>query len=245
MNVDTSGVSDTLRAFVAEAPVSRAPHIWFLREAVADLAAGARVLDVGSGDSPYRELFASFDYLTNDWADTTYSPSASVDVVAPAHDLPLDDDSLDAVVCTQVLEHTPEPWAVLEEFARVIRPGGKVILTAPLTWYLHEVPHDYYRFTAYGLGHLLRRAGFVDVDIRPMNDSPSTLAELLRHLRWILGAADDGRQQSRDTAGALIAELSNVVEEAGWLDTQWLMPISFSATARAPAATGEPRAGAG
>jgi SAM-dependent methyltransferase len=229
-------LSDALKQFVSEAPVARGPHVSFLREALSDLPAGGSVLDVGAGESPYRELFAGFSYLTSDWAGTSHAPDVPVDVVAPAHDMPLDTDSLDAVVCTQVLEHTPEPWVVLEEFARVIRPGGKVIITAPLTWYLHELPHDYYRFTAYGLSHLLLRAGFVEVDVRPMNDSASTLAELLRHLRWILGVADDGQQQSRDTAGVLVAELSAVLDNVAWLDTQWLMPISFSATARVPAA---------
>lgn len=229
-----TGLSEALRTFVAEAPVARGPHIDFLVEALADLPPGARILDVGAGESPYRELFDGFTYLTNDWAGTTHQPDVPVDVVAPAHDLPLDDDSLDAVVCTQVLEHTPEPWAVLEEFARVIRPGGKVVVTAPLTWYLHELPHDYYRFTAYGLAHLLSRAGFVEVEVRPMNDSASTLAELLRQLRWNLGTADDDRRQSRETAGVLAAELSAVLEKCAWLDTQWLLPISFSATARVP-----------
>ncbi|WP_210649592.1 class I SAM-dependent methyltransferase [Nocardioides sp. SYSU D00065] len=237
MGDDMGGTSEALRSFVEEAPVARGPHVTFLREALADLPAGARILDVGSGDSPYRELFGKFDYLTNDWGDTTYVPDVPVDVVAPAHDLPLADDALDAVVCTQVLEHTPEPWAVIDEFARVIRPGGKLILTAPLTWYLHEVPHDYYRFTAYGLRYLLDRAGFVDAEIRPMNDSAGTIAELLRHLRWILGTADDGRQPLRETSGVLVAELAAVVEQTRWLDTQWSMPISFSATARVPTAS--------
>lgn len=234
MDGDTSGGSELLRSFVAEAPVAREPHVAFLRDAVADLAPGARILDVGAGDSPYRELFDAFTYLSNDWGDTSYVPEVPVDVVAPAHDLPLPDDDLDAVVCTQVLEHTPEPWLVIEEFARVIRPGGKLILTAPLTWYLHEVPHDYYRFTAYGLRHLFERAGFVDIDIRPMNDSAGTVAELLRHLRWIVGSVDDEHEASRATAGVLVAELASVVEQVRWLDTQWLLPISFSAVGRVP-----------
>lgn len=234
MAVDMSGASEALRAFVAEAPAAREPHVAFLRQAAATLAPGARVLDVGAGEAPYRELFAGTDYRTSDWAGTTHTPDVAVDVVAPADDLPLEDDSLDAVVCTQVLEHTPEPWRVLEEFARVIRPGGTVILTAPLTWYLHELPHDYYRFTAYGLAHLLHRAGFVDVDVQPMNDSVSTVAELLRHLRWIIGSPEDGHEGSRGTAGVLLAELAGVVDQAAWLDSQWLMPISFSAVARVP-----------
>lgn len=228
--------SDELRAFVAEAPVARGPHVTFLREAMAGLAPGARVLDVGAGDAPYRELFAGFHYVTSDWEGTSHVPDAPYDLVAQAHDLPVEDASFDAVVCTQVLEHLPEPWLALEEFHRVLRPGGRVVVTAPLTWYLHELPHDYWRFTAYGLRHLLERAGFERIDIRPMNDSPSTIAELLRHLRWILGTPEDGHEQSRGTAGTLLAQLAGVLEETAWLDSQWLLPISFSAIGfRAPA----------
>lgn len=229
-------LSAGLRAFVDEAPVARGPHVDFLRTSLAGLAPGARILDVGAGDAPYRELFDGFAYVTSDWEGTSHVPDAPYDIVGQAHDLPVDDASFDAVVCTQVLEHLPEPWLAVEEFRRILVPGGRVVITAPLTWYLHELPHDYYRFTAYGLGHLLARAGFVDVDIQPMNDSASTIAELLRHLRWNLGTADDGRQAHREAVGSVIASLSNVLDEVGWLDTQWYLPISFSATGSAPGA---------
>jgi len=144
------------------------------------------------------------------------------------------DGSFDAVVCTQVLEHLPEPWVAVEEFRRVLVPGGRVIITAPLTWYLHELPHDYYRFTAYGLAHLLHRAGFHRLDVQPMNDSPATLAELLRHLRWTLGQVGDGLDEARAIAGEVIASLGAAVERLSWLDTQMLLPISFSAVAYVP-----------
>ena len=104
----------------------------------------------------------------------------------------------------------------------------------PLTWYLHELPHDYYRYTPYGLRHVLEKAGYEDIDINPMNDSPSTIAALLRHLRWLLGSADDGLDDRRAAVGDLMAQAATMVESIGWLDTQWLMPISFSATARTP-----------
>ena len=64
------------------------------------------------------------------------------------------------------------------------------------------------------------------------------MAALLRHLRWILGTADDGLDERRVAAGDLLAQAAVMVESIGWLDTQWLLPISFSATARVPG--GEP-----
>jgi SAM-dependent methyltransferase len=227
-------VSPALQAFIAEAPVARGPHVPFLRDALADLPDGSLVLDVGAGDAPYRELFARHDYRTTDWGGSFYAPEQAVDHVAPANELPLETGRVDAVVCTQVLEHLAEPGEALDEFHRVLRPGGRLIITVPLTWYLHELPHDFYRYTSYGRRHILERAGFVEIEISPMNDSPSTIAELLRHLRWILGRADDGLDERRIAAGDLLSRAATMVESVGWLDTQWLLPMSFSATARTP-----------
>ncbi len=205
----------------------------FLRQAFADVPTGAVVLDVGAGGAPYRELFSAFDYRTTDWAGTSHAPTTPVDYVAQAHDLPLETATVDAVVCTQVLEHIAEPVDTLLELRRVLRPGGRLVVTVPLTWYLHELPHDYFRYTPYGLRHVLEKAGFVDVDIAPMNDSPSTIGAILRQLRWILGTADDGHDARREAAGDLLAQAATMVESIGWMDTQWLMPVSFSATATA------------
>lgn len=227
-------LSPQLRAFIAESPVAREPHVTFLREALDGLAEGSTVLDVGAGDAPYRELFADHDYRTTDWGGTFYTPTTPVDLVAPAHDLPLETGSIDAVVCTQVLEHLAEPVAALEEFRRVLRPDGRLVVTVPLTWYVHEAPHDYYRYTPYGLRHVMEKAGFKAVDIRPLNDSPSTIAALLHHLRWILGSTDDGLDERRIAAGDLMAQAAAMVESIGWLDTQWLLPVSYGATARGP-----------
>ncbi len=227
-------ISNALAAFVAEAPVVREAHVRFLHSAAASLPAGSRILDVGAGDAPYRELFDGHTYITSDWSESFYRPEQAPDIVAPAHDIPLPDSDLDAIVCTQVLEHVPEPRQVLQEFARALKPGGRVWITTPFVWYLHELPHDYYRYTSYGLAHLLQTSGFADIDCQPMNDSPHTMSQLLRHLGWLLGTAEDGRDERRVMAGDLAAKLSHVLEEIGYLDTQWLLPVSFSATARMP-----------
>jgi len=227
------GASDRLRSFVAEAPHVREPHLTFLDRCAKQLVRGAMVLDVGSGEAPYRELFDGHTYVTVDWAQQ--SAGWPVDIVAPANAIPLDTGSVDAIVCTQVLEHVPEPGEVLDEFFRLLKPGGQLWLTAPLTWYLHEIPHDYYRYTAWGLRHLLERSGFIDIDIQAMNDSMGTVAELLRHLRWIIGAVDEPIDERRAIAGDMFTQLAATVESVGYLDTQRLLPLGFSAEAIRPA----------
>lgn len=72
------------------------------------------------------------------------------------------------VLATQVLEHVPEPKQMLQEISRVLRPGGHLILTAPHIWGIHEAPHDYFRFTHYGLEYLARQAGLHKVYIKAM-----------------------------------------------------------------------------
>ncbi len=227
-------VSPQLRAFVAEAPAARAPHLDFLALASSTLSPGAKVLDVGSGDAPYRELFADHEYLTSDWEHASHQPGQAPDIVGPADALPLDADLLDAVVCTQVLEHVPDPARAMAEFFRVLRPGGSLWLTTPLTWYLHELPHDYYRFTSVGLSHLADQAGFQAHVIEPMNSSAATLGQLLRHLGYLLGSEPDGRDPLRVQAGRVAAELAPVIESFADLDTHWWLPISFSLSTHKP-----------
>ena len=86
-------------------------------------------------------------------------PRRRPDVIGSAEHLPFRDGVADTVLCTEVLEHCPDPEAVLREIARVLRPGGVLVLTTPMCWNLHYEPHDYFRFTRYGLALLAGRAG--------------------------------------------------------------------------------------
>ena len=117
----------------------------------------ARVLDVGCGEMPYRELFEGrcSEYVGCD----LYSKLNDV-VKCPADNLAFEDASFDTIVCFQVLEHVTEPWRVIEECARVTRSGGALLLTVPFMFPYHGSPYDYYRYTASGLRHLVERAGY-------------------------------------------------------------------------------------
>ena len=81
--------------------------------------------------------------------------------------LPFADRCFETVFCAQVLEHVPRPEELLREAFRVLKVGGQIILTVPQTWGLHEEPHDYYRFTRYGLRYMLERVGFQVRSIEP------------------------------------------------------------------------------
>lgn len=140
-----------------------------LRAALASIApqASGRLLDVGCGGQRYRPLFRSVDaYLGVDLPSNS-SESRALDAFASGLNLPFSPASFDTVLCTEVLEHVPEPLILMTELSRVLRPGGLLILTTPQTWGLHEVPHDYYRYTEYGLRYLARRAGLTVVSVIP------------------------------------------------------------------------------
>ncbi len=93
--------------------------------------------------------------------------------------LPLADRSADTVLCNQVLEHVPEPLQVLRETHRVLRPGGYLLLTTPQTWGLHLVPHDYFRYTQFGLRHLAAQAGFEILRVDPTSGFWATATQRL------------------------------------------------------------------
>lgn len=127
--------------------------------------ARGRCLDAGSGRSPWRLrlLARGLEVLSLDVEDRV----GGVDIIADLQDMPaVADASMETVLCTQVLEHVSRPWDAVSELARVLAPGGHLILSAPHLSMLHEVPHDYYRYTRYGLTSLLQERGFRVLEMR-------------------------------------------------------------------------------
>ena len=126
-----------------------------------DLVPASKVLDAGAGEAQYKKYFANYSYTAIDtkWGDFNWNYS-NLDVVGNLKKLPFSKDIFDGVLCTQVLEHVNEPSKVIKEFHRVLKPGGVLYLSAPQGWGVHQAPHDYFRFTHYGLKYLLEKAGF-------------------------------------------------------------------------------------
>jgi hypothetical protein len=128
----------------------------------------------------------------------------------------------------------PDPAAVARELHRILRSGGHAYLTVPLVWELHELPHDYFRYTEGGLRHLLESAGFEVLGVEPRNDCFSTLAQLMLNVRHVAGSAPDGLDERREAAAELLTELAEQVAQLAPLDAQRILPLGYAATARRP-----------
>lgn len=145
---------------------------WIAQRA-AELRQGTRVLDVGAGSCPYRAHFAHCDYKTQDFQglqddQLRHGGYGQIDYICDAIAIPVESGRFDAVLCTEVIEHVPEPIKVIFEFGRLLRPGGVLILTAPLGSGIHQEPYHYYGgFTPYWYQRFLGEAGFVNIVVEP------------------------------------------------------------------------------
>jgi SAM-dependent methyltransferase len=130
-----------------------------LRELAAELrvSPGGRVLDYGSAEAPYRHFFGS----DVSWvaADLPGNPDADLEL-RPDGTVPAPDGSFDAVLSTQVLEHVADPALHLAESRRVLRTGGRMLLSTHGVFIYHPDPDDYWRWTGAGLQKAVRDAGF-------------------------------------------------------------------------------------
>ena len=117
------------------------------------------LLDLGAGTRPYAPLYEQY-FAETVSVDVPYSPHdiSHIDVTASADSLPFESETFDFVLCTEVLEHCREPGTVVAEIARVLKPGGYAFVTTPFMVGLHEIPHDYFRFTRFGLQTIAEHA---------------------------------------------------------------------------------------
>lgn len=124
------------------------------------------VIDVGSGESPYFQIYKgkikkyySLDYpVCREKMDV--GKTSDSDIHGDAHDLPIKTESIDTVLLNQVLEHVQDPEKVLFETNRILKKNGKLIISVPFLYPIHIEPFDYFRFSEYGIKHLLGKNNF-------------------------------------------------------------------------------------
>ena len=129
-------------------------------------AASGTVLDVGCGAQPYRSLLpADVQYVAIDTSHARehFGYEAPDTRYFSGDRWPVEDESVDLVLCSEVLEHVLDPRLFLSEAYRCLRPGGKLLLTVPFAARWHFLPYDYWRYTPAGLKHLLTGANFGEV----------------------------------------------------------------------------------
>jgi SAM-dependent methyltransferase len=140
-----------------------------VRSFAESLEDGARVLDAGAGEGRYAGSFSRQRYTGVDFAvgDPAWDYSG-LDAVCDLTALPFADRRFDAAVNIVTLEHIPEPASAIRELGRTLRPGAPLLLVVPFEWEVHQEPHDYFRFTNYGLEYLIKGGGFGQIEIRPV-----------------------------------------------------------------------------
>lgn len=140
----------------------------FVENVATSLPTGSSILDAGAGESIYKKLFSHCNYKAIDLAvgESRWN-YANLDYVGFLHEMPIENEMFDAVLCTQVLEHLEWPRESVKEMHRVIKPGGKLYMTVPMAQNEHQVPYDFFRYTSYGLESICKHAGFNNIKIKP------------------------------------------------------------------------------
>jgi len=138
----------------------------FLEKHLAQVEAGSTVLNIGSGGG-YEELVRriaaerGFSVQSCD-IDPDRNPDIVDDICASS----LPSDSVDVLVMADVLEHVQQPFDAAREIGRILKPGGTALLVVPFFYPIHDRPHDYFRFTEYGLRLLFSRLEIIDLERR-------------------------------------------------------------------------------
>jgi ubiquinone/menaquinone biosynthesis C-methylase UbiE len=144
------------------------------------------VLDVGCGIMPYRDLILKRNKSVTSYIGLDFENSLDPEYALGKPDLfwkgdviPMEDNSVEIVLATELFEHCQEPEKVMIEILRVLKPGGVLFLTVPFLWNLHLVPYDEYRFTPFSLNRHLINSGFVDVKLKALGGLDASLAQML------------------------------------------------------------------
>ncbi|MBP9500903.1 MAG: class I SAM-dependent methyltransferase [Candidatus Promineofilum sp.] len=139
------------------------------------------LLDLGCGKVPLYEVYQPLttDVICIDWANTLH-PNQFLDVECDLNEgIELANDSVDTILCTDVLEHIAEPERLWRDMARVLRPGGKILLAVPFFYRVHEAPHDYFRYTEFALKRFVAGAGLTLLSLEPYGGWPEVFADLV------------------------------------------------------------------
>lgn len=148
-----------------------------IRRSIAKLSAELEppLLDIGCGTKPYDIYFKDFKKINCD-----IDPGRGlIDIICAASFLPFPNESFSSVLCTEVLEHVPDPNKAVNSIHRVLKRGGRALVTVPCWWPAHELPFDYYRYPEHGLRLLFESNGFRILQLLPRGGLYALLGQII------------------------------------------------------------------
>jgi ubiquinone/menaquinone biosynthesis C-methylase UbiE len=144
------------------------------------------LLDVGCGKMPYKEILLHPEGQTEKYVgldlDIPVADTYSVvkpDLLWDGQTIPLEEECMDSVMLTEVLEHCFDPATLLKETYRVLRKGGHLFITVPFLWPLHDMPYDEYRYTPSSLERHLVNAGYKNIEVKALGGWNASLGQML------------------------------------------------------------------
>ena len=142
-----------------------------------------KILDAGDGSCQWKKYFKHANYESTDFEQIFNQGDKKLhDFICDIKKIPKEDNTYDAILNIEVLEHVPEPLKVLKEFYRILKPSGKLFLTTPQSWAVHGYPYNYFNFTKGGLEYLFKEAGFKKYKIYPKGGIVKEIAVKLKEL---------------------------------------------------------------
>jgi len=200
MNEERTGFINTLKVLLRKSPTLYRFLIFLIspvcftgisaKKFLKQYNAESCILNIGSGIHRYRKDQTNIDIF----------PDAEVDVIADATALPIASNSVDAVVCEYLLEHVPNPQAVIDEILRVLKKGGKAYIATPFVYPFHACPNDFHRWTIEGLRYALRKG-----DIKAIGTRVGPTSALTAHLvTWVAIVVSFGSQTIYSIASTLL-----------------------------------------
>lgn len=144
---------------------------------------GTVVFDAGAGDGHWeKNLKPGIKYISMDLGVGDDKVDYShLDISGDLRRIPIEDNSVDVIICIQVLEHLPEPWTVLKEFSRILKPQGIIFASCPQGEPQHQVPYDFFRYTIFGLQSIFSQFGFSVDWIKPQKGNFLKIANDIIH----------------------------------------------------------------
>lgn len=169
----------------------------WLKKTLSAMPAGKRILDAGAGELQNRPLCGHLQYVSQDFCQYDGKRSGAIeeglqnqswdtsriDLVCDITEITAPSASFDAILCSEVLEHVPEPTHALDEFARLLKPGGILILTAPFGSHVHMAPYHFCTgFSKYWYEHHLAKRGLTIAELSPNGDWYALLRQEITRL---------------------------------------------------------------
>jgi|TARA_B110000483_G_C18161885_1_gene529640 ubiquinone/menaquinone biosynthesis C-methylase UbiE len=164
----------------------------WLKKALGDIQKGQSILDAGAGELKYKSYCSHLNYTSQDFAQYDGKgdgvgiqmeswDNSKLDIISDIASIPKETNSYDNILCSEVFEHIPHPVKALEEFSRILKPGGRLVLTAPFCSLTHFAPYHFYTgFNSYFYKHYLELNDFEIVELSANGNYFEYLAQEIR-----------------------------------------------------------------